>query len=291
MGFTAVALIGRVADPVRPYLVAKKTGLPLSNQLAVYIVERLFDAGTMALIFSVALISLTQEAIPHAEAVRQGHWGPFTTFMSIHPVIALNITRFGVLFATFLGGLFLLAIRMAGEVVASFFERVLGALSTKLGRAVGDKIRAFHAGLDTMRSFADFGVTVGLSLAMWILITVAYLETIRGFVANEQLASMNPARCVVLMMASGGASIFQLPVLGWFTQTLAVAAVFSAGFGVNKEAATGCAAMLLLVTFISVIPVGLIWAQFEHVSLRKVTHESEVAEETLEADESLKAAE
>ena len=29
MGFTAVALIGRVADPVRPYLVAKKTGLPL----------------------------------------------------------------------------------------------------------------------------------------------------------------------------------------------------------------------------------------------------------------------
>ena len=27
IGFTAVALIGRVADPVRPYLVAKKTGL------------------------------------------------------------------------------------------------------------------------------------------------------------------------------------------------------------------------------------------------------------------------
>jgi hypothetical protein len=37
---------------VRPYLVAKKTGLPLSSQMAVYIVERLFDAGSMALIFS-----------------------------------------------------------------------------------------------------------------------------------------------------------------------------------------------------------------------------------------------
>src|SRR5581483_6178811 len=35
IGFTAVALIGRVADPVRPYLVAKKTGLPLSTQFAV----------------------------------------------------------------------------------------------------------------------------------------------------------------------------------------------------------------------------------------------------------------
>jgi uncharacterized membrane protein YbhN (UPF0104 family) len=56
IGFAAVALIGRVADPVRPYLVAKKTGLPLSNQLAVYIVERLFDFGAMALIISSALL-------------------------------------------------------------------------------------------------------------------------------------------------------------------------------------------------------------------------------------------
>ena len=45
MGFTAVALIGRVADLVRPYLVSKKTGLSLSSQVAVYIVERLFDFG------------------------------------------------------------------------------------------------------------------------------------------------------------------------------------------------------------------------------------------------------
>ena len=45
IGFTAVALIGRVADPVRPYLVAKKTGEPLGSQIAVYIVERLFDFG------------------------------------------------------------------------------------------------------------------------------------------------------------------------------------------------------------------------------------------------------
>jgi len=50
VGFTAVALIGRVADLVRPYLVAKKTNLSLGSQIAVYIVERLFDAGSMALI-------------------------------------------------------------------------------------------------------------------------------------------------------------------------------------------------------------------------------------------------
>jgi hypothetical protein len=281
IGFTAVALIGRVADPVRPYLVAKKTGLPVSNQIAVYIVERLLDAGTMALIFSIALIALSHGVMPHPEVVRQGHWGPFTNMMNRFPLLALLITRFGVLFATLLGGLFLLAVRLAGETVAAFFEHTFGLISRKLGHVIGDKIRAFRAGLDIMRSFADFGIAAGLSLAMWILISVAYLETTLAFVASPPLASMTFAKCVVLMMISGGASIFQLPVLGWFTQIGAVAATLFKAFDVASEPATACAATLLLVTFISIIPVGLIWAQFEHVNLRKVTVESEQAEEEL----------
>jgi hypothetical protein len=37
----------------------------------------------------------------------------------------------------------------------------------------------------------------------------------------------------------------------------------------------------LFVTFLCVIPIGLVWARFEHVSLRKLTAESEHAEEEL----------
>jgi glycosyltransferase 2 family protein len=281
IGFTAVALIGRVADPVRPYLVSKKTGLPLSNQIAVYIVERLFDAGSMALIFSIALLAISRGVVPHPEAIQQGHWGPFTNFMSRFPLIAVMVTRFGVLLATLLGGLFLLAVRLAGNAVAIFFERTFGLLSKKLGQAVGSKIRAFHEGLDTMRSLSDFGVTAGLSLGMWVVIALAYFQTVRAFSASPQLASMTLTKCVILMMISGGASIFQLPVIGWFTQIGAVAAILFKVFDVPSEPATACAATLLLVTFLCTIPIGLIWAQCEHVSLRKVTQESEIAEEEL----------
>ena len=70
IGFTAVALIGRVADPVRPYLVAKKTGLSLSTQVAVYIVERLVDAGSVALIFSIAMIWVPGDAIHECNGAR-----------------------------------------------------------------------------------------------------------------------------------------------------------------------------------------------------------------------------
>jgi len=83
------------------------------------------------------------------------------------------------------------------------------------------------------------------------------------------------------MIASGGASIFQLPILGWFTQIAIVAAALTGLFGANAEAATACAAILLVTTFLAVIPVGLIWARFDHVNLRKVTVESEHADQTL----------
>jgi hypothetical protein len=226
IGFTAVALIGRVADLVRPYLVSKRTGLPISSQIAVYIVERLFDAGSMALITSSVILLSPSGALPHAEVVRKaGYWG-----------LALTL--------------------------------------------LGTLIQAFHSGLDTIRSFSDFGVAAALSLGMWVMIAFAYLETTLAFVASPQLAAMTPSEGVLLMIVSGGASVIQLPVLGWFTQIGLVAGAISKFFGVAPEAATGCAAALLLITFLGIVPVGLIWARFEHVSLKKVTEESEhVAEE------------
>jgi hypothetical protein len=264
IGFTAVALIGRVADPVRPYLVAKKTGLPLSSQIAVYIVERLFDAGSMALITSSVILLAPPDALPHPEILRKaGYWG-----------LALTIA----------GALFLVAVRLWGGAVAAFFGRAFGMVSKGLGRAVGNKIGAFHAGLDTMRSFSDFGIAAALSIGMWLLIALAYLETTLAFVASPPLAGMTPAKGVLLMIVSGGASTIQLPIVGWFTQIGLVAGAISKFFGASPEAATGCAATLLVVTFLGIVPVGLIWSRFEHISLKKVAEESGHADAELVAE-------
>jgi hypothetical protein len=170
-------------------------------------------------------------------------------------------------------------VRLGGEAFAKVCEGVLGLASKKLGAAIADRIRTFRAGLDTMRSFGEFAATAALSISMWVLIAGAYFETCRAFTASPELAAMSPAKCVLLMIASGGASILQLPVLGWFTQIGIVAAALAAILGSSAEASTACAAMLLVVTFLGVVPVGLIWAQFEHVSLRKVAAESEHANE------------
>ena len=77
------------------------------------------------------------------------------------------------------------------------------------------------------------------------------------------------------------ASTVQLPVIGWFTQIAAVEAVFQGFFGVRPEPALGCSAMLLIVTYLSVVPGGLIWARREQISLREVAAESGHAGEVM----------
>jgi uncharacterized membrane protein YbhN (UPF0104 family) len=274
IGFTAVALIGRVADPVRPYLVARKTGQPLSAQIAVYIVERLMDAGSMALIFSVAMIGVPAETILGAATAKSGalaHLAPH------HRLLALFVARYGGLVLTVLGAAFLFAVRLSGGAVATFFERSFGLISKNLGLSIGHKIRQFRSGLDTMRNFADFAAVTAISLSMWVLISLSYFLTCQAFVASPGLSSITASQCVLLMVASGTASIIQLPIIGWFSQIGLVAVALVGILHAETEAATACAATLLLVTFLSVIPVGLIWAQFEHISLRKVALESEQA--------------
>ena len=68
-------------------------------------------------------------------------------------------------------------------------------------------------------------------------------------------------------------------VVGWFTQIAFNAALIQLFFAASPESALACGAMLLVDTFMSVIPLGIIWLRVEGVSLRKVTAESEHAGE------------
>jgi hypothetical protein len=256
IGFTAVALFGRLADLVRPYLVAKRTSLPITSQIAVYTVERMFDLGAMAMIFSGALLLAPDRAtLPHHEALQHAALGGLVV------TVALAI--------------FAISVRASGRAVAGLAEKGLGSFSPALGHSVGSKIHAFRDGLDSIATWGDFFRALSLSLVMWGLITAAYLETTRAFVLSPELSAMTLARCMVLMAASMVGSVVQLPVLGWFTQIGVTTGVMQKVFNVQFEPALACGTMLLIVTFMCVIPVGLIWARIEHVSLKKVSEQSE----------------
>jgi glycosyltransferase 2 family protein len=261
IGYTAVALLGRPAELVRLFLVVRRTRLTFSSQVAVYTVERMFDLGAMALIFSAALLLAPDRAtLPHHEALQR------SAIVGLALAIAIAVFAF--------------VVRASGNAVAGLLEKNISSVSPKAGQLIGSKIRAFRDGLNAIHSFGDFVLALAVSLLMWGMIVTAYLATTRSFVLSPQLASMTLGRCMVLIATSMAASSIQLPVIGWFTQTGFTAGVMQKVFGVAPAPALGCGAMLLIVTFLSVIPLGLVWARFEHVSLKQVSEESEhLAEE------------
>lgn len=260
IGFTGVALFGRLADLVRPYLVARRTQLSLTSQVGVYTVERMFDLASMALIFAAALrFAPGLASLPHHDALE-------------------HAALLGLLVAVSLG-LFAVAVRIAGRAVAGATERILRTLSPNLGATVSAKILAFRDGLNAVGGVDDFLLILLVSLAMWCMIVVAYLATMRSFLLSPQLSNISLARVLVLMAVSMAGSLIFLPVVGWFTQIAFLATTMTGLFNVPSEPALGCAAMLLLVTFLSVVPVGLLWARFEHISVKRISEESEIAAE------------
>jgi hypothetical protein len=125
-------------------------------------------------------------------------------------------------------------------------------------------------------------VVVLLSLAMWGMIGVAYLETAHAFVNTPELSGLTFSRTMLLMAASIGGSLLQLPIIGWFTQIAVTATAMHTFYAAPVEAATACGAMLLVVTFLCIIPTGFVYSQVEHVSLKRVAQESEAAGATAE---------
>jgi hypothetical protein len=253
IGFTAVALLGRVADLTRPYLVARRTKLPIALQIAIYTVERMFDASSMAIIFALALLLAPDRAtLPHKQ-------------------IAINVARTALLGSVVLI-VFAVAIRLAGEALARIFET---RLPHKLGAAVGSKVRSFREGLKAVSSPGALLQGAGLSLLMWVMISAAYVTTVRAFIGSPTLSAMTLGRSVILMAASMAGSVVPIPIVSWFAQVLALQQTMQQIFGVRPEPALACGAGLTFVTFLCVIPVGLIWSRFERISLKQVSEESE----------------
>ena len=256
IGFTAVALFGRLADLTRPYLVARRIGLSLTSQVAVYTIERMFDLGAAAVIFSCAL-AFSPKGSPHHDVfVRAG-------VLSMGATLAI---------AVFAG-----VVRIAGGAVAAFARGTVGRLSRPAGESIATKIVGFRDGLNALSSARDFAVVVLLSLTMWGVIGFAYLQTAHAFVNTPELADLTYSRTMLLMAVSIGGSLLQLPIIGWFTQIAFTATAMHTLYGAPIEAATACGAMLLVVTFLCIIPTGLIYSRVEHVSLKKVAQESEAA--------------
>ena len=90
---------------------------------------------------------------------------------------------------------------------------------------------------------------------------------------RAHLSDLDIGHTLLLMGFSMVGSVVQLPAVGGGSQ-LAVISALQVIYGIPPELAVSCGILLWLVTFMAVIPVGLLLAHREHLSLRKVSHQA-----------------
>ena len=257
VGFTGLALLGRPGELIRPYLIARRTSLPFSSQLAVWTVERIFDVGafTVLLVFAIFFAAGPKQLAYYANFREAG-------FLLIGLVAALTLGA--------------LAVSQRGEAVADWMEHRFAHLAANLGQRIALRIREFRGGLNTIHSASSLLQLIAVSVGMWYSIALAYQQVTYSY--DVQVLNLPVSETLLLMGSSMVGSMVQLPGVGGGSQ-LATIATLQHVFDVPHELAASCGILLWLVTFVSVVPVGLLLAHRERLSLRKLSQESHRQEE------------
>lgn len=253
IGFASLAVLGRPGELIRPYLIARKEGLPFSSQLAVWAVERIFDVGAFTLMLILAIF--------FAAAPRQlGYYHSFRDggFVLVALVMALT---FGAL-----------VISWKGELLADWVEH---HLFHSAAERIALRIREFRSGLNTIHSALALLQLTVVSVAMWYLIALAYQAVL--FAYGLPVLQLPLSQILLLMGSSMLGSLIQLPGVGGGSQLATIAALEHV-FDAPHELAASCGILLWLVTFVAVAPLGLALAHRERLSLRKLSKETEEAE-------------
>jgi uncharacterized protein (TIRG00374 family) len=259
VGFAGLAILGRPGELVRPYLLAKRSDTTLSAQIAIWFIERAFDIGAVTVLLAIDIFGVPNIRRDYPEWRLPG---------------ILLITVFLAFSAL------LYALWKRGPAISAWLCRRLNRFSPKFAGNLEHRLRSASGGLHTLHDLRSFFEACAVSAGIWLLVALAYRQVTHAFPVSTGLPGLNLPEVILLMGASVAGGVIQLPVVGGGSQ-LATIAVLSSSFSYSDrpELAVSAGIMFWLVTFISVAPLGLILARFEHVSLRKITAESESAAE------------
>ena len=256
IGFTALALLGRPGELIRPYIIARKHNLNVPSQMAVWTVERIFDTGAFGtlLLISTVLFRDQLRELPYFD--KFVHYGIPVAFG-----FALVLLSFALL------------LRFRTQQLARLAERLLTPFP-HLARAASHKITTFGEGLNTIHDLASFFQLVGMSLLIWAMIAVTYWTITHSY--HDPSLQMPISYVLLLMGFSVVGGVAQLPMVGGGSQIMTITALKYV-FGVPPELAVSCGMLCWIVTFLSCTPTGLILARREHVSITKLAEEEEAA--------------
>jgi len=252
IGFTAVTLFGRPGEFVRPYLIARKEQLPVTSQFAAWALERIFDLLMALLVFGFALTKVQSSGI---------RVGPTLTW----------VLTFGGRIVGVLGVIVLLILLSLRHFAEPARIKLLGALHRLPERHVArveGLVNAVFQGVEATRSDAALFLVFLYSVAEWVLICACYWCLAKAFAGIVNLSLVD---VLILTGFVSFGSIVQIPGVGGGTQVVCVL-VLTELFGVRLELATTFALLLWILTFVAIVPVGLLVALKQGLDWHSLRH-------------------
>jgi glycosyltransferase 2 family protein len=253
VGFTAITLLGRPGEFVRPYLIAIKEEVPVTSQLAAWVLERIADLSMVLLLFGFALARVGSSGI------------------SVGPRMAVILATGGKLAAAAAAAVVVVLVlfRHFTEPARHALMRSLQVLPDTLQAKADKFVGAFLQGVESVRSDGALFLILLYSVLEWVLVVASYgclAESFPEF--NFTIVDIVVFMGFVLL----GASI-QIPGVGGGVQVMAVL-VLTEIFRIRLETATAFAFLSWFLTFVAVVPLGLIISLKEGLEWRKLGRSS-----------------
>lgn len=264
LGFSSIYLIGRAGEVVRPAYIAKVESLPFTSQLAVWVIERVYDG-----ICLVALFALSLYFAPIFTASAHG-----AALLAKMHTAALGILLFCALVVACLA-----FYRAYSARILDRLDRRLIRRPARLRKYVLRFLHSFATGLGVLRDLKDFSASVICSVVLWVVSITglwAMLHSVGGRLAGISWW----AAAMAGFFAAVGLAV-QLPGVGGGYQVALLLALRDI-FHIPAEAAASGAILTWVAVIAPCVLLGLVLIAFGGLSFGKLRmivkeEESEVA--------------
>ncbi|MBM3761124.1 MAG: flippase-like domain-containing protein [Acidobacteria bacterium] len=254
IGFTAIVLLGRPGEFVRPWWIARESRTPFSAQLAVWLFERIYDLLVVILFFGFGLIHLSGSNLV-AKA------GPKLRF-----VIASGGTAALVGAAVCLG--LILAIRFLSDTQRRSLIGLVHKLPAPIASRLSPLAENFLSGTAACCDPRLQLLVIFYTFLEWLVIAACYWSVFQAFPFSRSLSF---ADVITLVGFVSFGAIVQLPGIGGGFQVACIV-VLTQLYSMAIEEATSLALFLWALSFLIILPLGLALAFREGLSFSKLSH-------------------
>lgn len=237
IGFTAIVLLGRPGELVRPYIISVKERVPFSSQLGAWFLERVCDLLAVLLVFG---LSLSQVRTSRAKVGPGLEWVLQTGGYLAGSIVAVCLVV-------------LIVLRQFSDQMRRRLLEALGFLSSHHFQKVERIVTAFVEGVGATKSHAGVLLLVFYTLLEWVLIILCTFTLLKAYPGT---AAFRLEDVLIFVGFVSFGNVVQIPGVGGGIQVACVV-VLRELFGVPLELATGVAIMLWFITFVVIVPVGL----------------------------------